>query len=368
MRILWNFAGYNGKIKIKRVAHDGLQLTDMAIFLVVKSRRRVYNYLYNCPRSGEDMAYKVYVDGQEGTTGLRIHEYLSGRTDLEILHIPFEQRKDLESRRHFLNTADLVFLCLPDQASKEAVALITNKKARVIDASTAHRTVWTYGFPELNKSQRDLIRSSRRVSVPGCHATGFMAAVYPIVQAGIVSREAGITCQSITGYSGGGKSLIQKFEQYEARKASVPKPYALKLQHKHLPEMQKIPNLSQPPVFLPVVADFYKGMAVSVPVTIPMLRKAVKAEDLVKFYQDYYADEKYIRVLPYGVEDSFEDGFFDVEGCNDTNRLDIFVFGHEGQMLVIARLDNLGKGASGAAIQNMNIMLGLDEGIGLQAG
>ena len=230
------------------------------------------------------MKKKVYVDGQEGTTGLKIHEYLSKRDDLEILHIPQEQRKDLETRRQYLNAADLVFLCLPDQAAREAVALIGNETTRVIDASTAHRTVWTYGFPELNSKQRSLIASSSRVSVPGCHATGFMAAVYPLVESGIVNRDAGITCQSLTGYSGGGKSLIQKFEQYDPKKARVPKPYALKLQHKHLPEMQKIPGLVQPPVFLPIVADYYKGMAVSVPVTLQMMSKPMTAAELVKFY------------------------------------------------------------------------------------
>ena len=313
------------------------------------------------------MKNKVYVDGQEGTTGLKIHEYLSKRDDLEILHIPQELRKDLEARRQYLNDADLVILCLPDQAAREAAALISNEKTRVIDASTAHRTVWTYGFPELNSKQRNLIASASRVSVPGCHATGFMAAVYPLVESGIVKRDAGITCQSLTGYSGGGKSLIQKFEQYDAQKARVPKPYALKLQHKHLPEMQKIPGLVQPPVFLPIVADYYKGMAVSVPVTPQMMLRPMSAEEIVSFYQEYYAGERYIRVMPCGSEDAFDDGFLDVEGCNDTNRLDIFVFGKGNQMMVVSRLDNLGKGASGAAIQNMNVMLGLEESIGLLA-
>ena len=313
------------------------------------------------------MAYKVYVDGQEGTTGLRIHEYLSPRTDLEILHIPQELRKDLETRRQFINEADLVFLCLPDQAAREAASLVANDRTRVIDASTAHRTVWTYGFPEMNKTQRSLIADSSRVSVPGCHATGFMSLVYPLVKSGLVAKNAGVTCQSITGFSGGGKSLIQKFGQYEPQKARAPKPYALKLQHKHLPEMQKIPGLEHPPVFLPIVADYYKGMTVTVPLTPQLTTKALTAEDAVKFYQDYYAGEKFIRVMPYGAEEAFADGFFDVEGCNDTNRLDIFVFGQGEQLLTVSRLDNLGKGASGAAIQNMNIMLGLDESTGLEA-
>lgn len=311
------------------------------------------------------MAYKIYVDGQEGTTGLRIHEYLSARPDLEILQIPPELRKDTETRRQYLNAADLVFFCLPDQAAREAAALIDNDKTRVVDASTAHRTVWTYGFPEMNKQQRSLIASASRVSVPGCHATGFMSIVYPLVQSGLVDRNADICCQSLTGYSGGGKSLIQKFANYDPRLARVPKPYALKLQHKHLPEMQKVPGLANPPVFLPVVADYYKGMTVSVPVTPQMTGKSLTADAVVKFFQEYYAGETFIRVMPLGCEDGFVDGFLDVEGCNDTNRLDLFVFGQGNHLLVVARLDNLGKGASGAAIQNMNIMLGLTETIGL---
>ena len=313
------------------------------------------------------MACKIYVDGQEGTTGLRIHEYLSQRTDLEILHIPQEQRKDLQVRQKYLNEADLVFLCLPDQAAREAVALIENNRTRVVDASTAHRTIWTYGFPEMNRDQRTLIAESKRVCVPGCHATGFMSLVYPLVQTGWVRPEADFSCQSLTGYSGGGKSLIQKFENYTPTEAGVPKPYALKLQHKHLPEMQAIPGLKNPPVFLPVVAGFYKGMAVSVPVTPQMTAKNLTAEDAVKFFQDYYANETFVRVMPLGAETEFADGFFDVEGCNDTNRVDIFVFGQADHLLLMARLDNLGKGASGAAIQNMNIMLGADETTGLKA-
>ena len=313
------------------------------------------------------MACKIYVDGQEGTTGLRIHEYLSQRTDLEILHIPQEQRKDLQVRQKYLNEADLVFLCLPDQAAREAVALIENNRTRVVDASTAHRTIWTYGFPEMNRDQRTLIAESKRVCVPGCHATGFMSLVYPLVQTGWVRPEADFSCQSLTGYSGGGKSLIQKFENYTPTEAGVPKPYALKLQHKHLPEMQAIPGLKNPPVFLPVVAGFYKGMAVSVPVTPQMTAKNLTAEDAVKFFQDYYANETFVRVMPLGAETEFAYGFFDVEGCNDTNRLDIFVFGQGDHLLLMARLDNLGKGASGAAIQNMNIMLGVSETTGLQA-
>jgi len=311
------------------------------------------------------MKYNVYVDGQEGTTGLKIHEYLSNHSDLEILKIPPESRKDIDKRKYFMNEADLVFLCLPDQAAKEAVSLITNAKTRVIDASTAHRTCWTYGFPELNKLQRAKISLAHRVSVPGCHATGFVSALYPLVHKGLLPNDAPIVCHSITGYSGGGKGLIQQFEELNGQKTRVPKPYALQLQHKHLPEMQKIVNLLQPPIFTPVVADFYKGMSVFIPIPSQIMQKNLTAKEVRAFYQEYYAGEKFIRVMPFGVEGSFENGYFDIEGCNNTNRLDLFVFGDESQILIVARLDNLGKGASGAAIQNMNIMLGLNEGLGL---
>ena len=313
------------------------------------------------------MKPKVFVDGQEGTTGLRIHDYLAKRSDLEVMKIAAEDKKDTEKRRQYLNAADLVFLCLPDQAAREAVSLIDNPKTRVIDASTAHRTIWTYGFPELNKTQRAEIRTANRVSVPGCHATGFVSLAYPLVREGFLSASAPLVCNSLTGYSGGGKSLIRKFEEDGGLKTKSPRPYALKLTHKHQPEMQKIVKLDQPPLFTPVVADFYKGMAVFLPIPVQIMEKRVSPKEIQEFLKSYYAGETFIRVMPLETEAYLEEGFLDVEGCNDTNRLDIFVFGHESQILLLARLDNLGKGASGAAIQNMNLMLGLDETIGLQA-
>lgn len=313
------------------------------------------------------MKPKVFVDGQEGTTGLRIHDYLAKRSDLEVMKIAAEDKKDTEKRRQYLNAADLVFLCLPDQAAREAVSLIDNPKTRVIDASTAHRTIWTYGFPELNKTQRAEIRTANRVSVPGCHATGFVSLAYPLVQEGFLPASAPLVCNSLTGYSGGGKSLIRKFEEDGGLKTKSPRPYALKLTHKHQPEMQKIVKIDQPPLFTPVVADFYKGMAVFLPIPVQIMEKRVSPQEIQEFLQNYYAGETFIRVMPIETEAYLEEGFLDVEGCNDTNRLDIFVFGHDSQILLIARLDNLGKGASGAAIQNMNLMLGLDETIGLQA-
>lgn len=312
------------------------------------------------------MKWKVFVDGQAGTTGLKIHEHLAKRSDLEILQIPAEKRKDVEVRRQYLNEADLVFLCLPDQAAIEAAALVTNPKTRIIDASTAHRTIWTYGLPELSQKQRAEIREAQRVANPGCHATGFVAAAYPLVHGGILAPTAPLTSYSLTGYSGGGKSLIEKFETWDDAKARAPKPYALKLTHKHLPEMQKIVGLTQPPVFTPIVADYYEGMAVFLPIPSALLQKKYTAADVQKYLADYYAQEKFVQVMPLGAEADFENGQMDVEGCNGTNRLELFVFGHEEQVLVVSRLDNLGKGASGAAIQNMNIMLGVDEATGLQ--
>ncbi len=316
------------------------------------------------------MKYKVFVDGQEGTTGLKINERLSKRTDIVMLNIAPEKRKDPGERRKFLNEADIAFLCLPDEASRESVSLVNNSKTRIIDASTAHRTDpgWTYGLPELSRQQREKIKSSTRVSVPGCHATGFNLALYPLIKEGIVSDEYPITCQSITGYSGGGKKLIDRYETPGSnnKHLSCPRFYALKLNHKHLPEMQKVSGLQYPPVFTPIVGDFYQGMAVAIPLLKRLLKKNMAAEEVRELMAAYYAAERFVRVMPFESDSYLDNGFFDATGCNDTNKVEIFVFGHSEQILVISRLDNLGKGASGAAVQNMNIMLGVEEGAGLE--
>ncbi|OPY57890.1 MAG: N-acetyl-gamma-glutamyl-phosphate reductase [Pelotomaculum sp. PtaU1.Bin035] len=315
------------------------------------------------------MKYKVFVDGQEGTTGLKINERLSRRADIDILKIDPERRKDPEVRCIFLNEADIAFLCLPDVASRESAALVTNNKTRIIDASTAHRTDpnWTYGIPELSKNQRARIRDSRRVSVPGCHATGFNMAIYPLIQEGIVPKDYPITCQSITGYSGGGKKLIEKYEETGVNKKNLKSPrfYALNLTHKHLPEMQKINGLLFPPLFTPIVGDFYQGMVVAVPLLTRLLNKKISAKDVQEVLASYYSSEHFVSVMPYESEDCLDSGYLDATGCNNTNRIEIFIFGNGEQILLLSRLDNLGKGASGAAIQNMNIMLGLDERTGL---
>lgn len=314
------------------------------------------------------MKYKAFVDGQEGTTGLEIHDYLSKRSDLEILTIDPEKRKDLDARAALLNEADVAFLCLPDVAAKESASLVTNGTTRVIDASTAHRVApdWAYGLPELSPGHRNSIAASHRVSVPGCHATAFALAVYPLVTEGIVPADYPVSCTSITGYSGGGKKLIAKYRNPElADGLHSPKHYALTLNHKHLPEMQKVTGLAHPPVFSPMVGNFYRGMAVSVPLSPRHLAKATSAADIHSLLSEHYASERFVRVMPFESDANLDDGFFDIEGCNGTNRADLFVFGGDERILLIVRIDNLGKGASGAAIQNMNIMLGLDEGIGL---
>lgn len=313
------------------------------------------------------MKHKVFVDGQEGTTGLKIHDYLSRRDDIEVLSINPENRKDVEARHVLLNDADIVFLCLPDIAAKESVSLVSNNKTRIIDASTAHRTDinWTYGLPELNKDQREAICNSYRVSVPGCHATGFIVSLYPLVKEGIVPKEYPINCYSISGYSGGGKKLIQWYKNGHFSNVHSPKNYALKLNHKHLPEMQKITGLAYPPIFTPIISDYYNGMTVSIPLLPQLLKDKLTAVGVHAFLSEYYNTEQFVNVMPLDFDSYLEDGYLDTEACNDTNRIDIFVFGNENQILLTARLDNLGKGASGAAIQNMNIMLGLEESTGL---
>jgi len=315
------------------------------------------------------MAFTVFVDGQEGTTGLRIHEYLAARKDVEVLRIAADRRKDSAERARLLNAADVAFLCLPDAASREAAALITNPRTCLIDASTAHRTVpgWVFGLPELAPEQRDAIRASKRIANPGCHASAFILLMRPLVDAGLVPAALAVNATSITGYSGGGKKMI---EQYQAAAASgaepaltSTRPYALTLTHKHLPEMMAHTGLTAAPIFMPMVGNFYKGLAVTVPLHLKALGttpEAVHAALVVR-----YASERFIRVMPLRDPGTLESGFFDVQACNDTNRVDIFVFANDSQVILAARLDNLGKGASGAAVQTMNVHLGVDESLGL---
>jgi len=301
---------------------------------------------------------KVFIDGSAGTTGLRIYERLSGRKDLELLILPDELRKNNDARRQMLNLADIAFLCLPDKAAIEAVSLLEDADTAIIDTSTAHRTndAWAYGFPELSKAHREKIRCSKRIANPGCHASGFIASVYPLVSHGVVPADFPLTAYSLTGYSGGGKSLIAEYEapdrdpRHESHRI-----YGTSLSHKHLPEMKKICGLKQNPVFSPILGDFYEGMATTI------LLPGFDANRVWECLQDHYAAEKLVTVAPFGGDEAVI--YASTLAGKDTMRIQ--VSGHAEQTMVTAVFDNLGKGASGAAIQNMNILLGVEEATGL---
>ena len=313
------------------------------------------------------MKYRAFVDGQEGTTGLRIHEYLAQRSDIEVLRIDANKRKDAAERARLLNAADVAFLCLPDVAAKEAAALVTNPNTCLIDASTAHRTApgWAFGLPELAPDQRQRIRASKRISNPGCHASTFILLMRPLVDAGLVPAALAVSASSITGYSGGGKKMIEQYEAGADTRLDAPRPYGLALAHKHVPEMMAHTGLTTKPMFMPIVGKFYKGLAVSVPLHLSQLGSPCTAQDLQDVFEKRYAGERFMRVMPLRDPATLEAGFFDVQACNDTNRVDIFVFANDSQVMLMARLDNLGKGASGAAVQAMNVHLGLEESLGL---
>ena len=311
------------------------------------------------------MNTKVYIDGQAGTTGLQIYERIGMREDLTLLRIDEDKRHDLAERKKFLNMADIVFLCLPDAGAIEAVSLIDNPDVRVIDASTAHRTSdqWTYGFPEISHEQRAAIAVSKRVANPGCHATGLISSVAPLIRMGILPKDYPVTCYSLTGYSGGGKKMIAQYEaEGREEKLSAPGIYGLTLKHKHIPEMQKVTGLDNPPVFMPVVDDYYKGMATSIMLQNRLLSGQPTAEEICTRLQEYYAGEHFITVMPYDPKQ----GTLYANALAGTNHLQLVVCGYEEQTTVTALFDNLGKGASGAAVQNMNIMLGLPETVGLE--
>ncbi len=311
------------------------------------------------------MTSTVFVDGQEGTTGLRIHEYLAQRPDIEVLRIAPDQRKNAAERARLLNAADVAFLCLPDGAAREAAALVTNPKTCLIDASTAHRTApgWAFGMPELAPGQRDAIRASKRISNPGCHASAFILLLRPLVDAGLVPAAHALSAGSITGYSGGGKQMIEAYEAGCQPALTSPRPYALGLAHKHVPEMMTHTGLTARPLFMPIVGNFYKGLSVSVPLHLQAL--GTTAEAVQQAFEARYAGERFIRVMPLRDPATLDAGFFDVQACNDSNRVDLFVFANDTQAVLMARLDNLGKGASGAAVQSMNVHLGVDEALGL---
>jgi N-acetyl-gamma-glutamyl-phosphate reductase len=303
---------------------------------------------------------QVFIDGSAGTTGLRIAERLSARPDLLLIRLPESLRKDREARRDALNRADVVFLCLPDAAAREAVALIENPDTVVIDTSTAHRTdpAWVYGFPEL-PGRREKIRYAKRIANPGCHASGFIALIEPLVDRGLLDPSTPLSCTSLTGYSGGGKAMIAAYEAQDRDPLlAAPRLYGLSQTHKHLPEMRLYAGLTAPPVFCPIVAPYYAGMTAIVPLPAEAVRGGLPAA--AACYRDRYR-EGLIRFRP----DADEEGFLSAAALAGRDDMEIAVFGNEERLLLVSRFDNLGKGASGAAIQNMNILLGLDETTGL---
>ena len=312
------------------------------------------------------MKPKIYIDGKDGTTGLQIYDRLAARSDIDLLLIDEDKRKDPAERKKLMAAADIVFLCLPDAAAVEAVALAEGTNARIIDASTAHRTApgWVYGFPELREGQREAIAKAKYVANPGCHATGFIAIAAPLVQAGGLPADADLCCFSLTGYSGGGKKMIAQYEAAEKGEALYsPGLYGLGQNHKHLPEMQKICGLTKPPVFTPIVDDYYKGMATTVPLHMDQLTGVSTLHEVWQVLADHYAGEKLVRVAPEGAGDLGGKLYGNAKaGDND---LTLVAAGNDETFTITALFDNLGKGASGAAVQNMNIMLGLEETTGL---
>ena len=310
---------------------------------------------------------KVYVDGSEGTTGLRIFERFQGRDDLELIKISPELRKDPTERSKMINSSDVTFLCLPDAASIEAVSLCTNPEVKIIDASTAHRTNpdWAYGFPELSDAHKEKIMTGKRIAVPGCHASGFMACVYPLVASGIMQKDYPVVCFSLTGYSGGGKKMIAQYEGADRPKElDAPREYGLTQVHKHLKEMKAITGLETAPIFTPIVSDYYSGMVVSIPVFTDKLAQKLTLSELRSFYANYYANKKFIHVLN-AEETEALGGFLSGNGQSGHDDMDIIITGNDERVTINARFDNLGKGASGAAIQCMNLAIGAPEDKGL---
>ena len=314
------------------------------------------------------MKTKIFIDGSEGTTGLRIYERFEGRDDVELLKISSELRKDVNERKRLINESDITFLCLPDAAARESVSLVENDHVRIIDTSTAHRTEegWAYGFAELSDAHRDAIKNGKRIAVPGCYATGFISLVYPMIAKEIMPADYPVSAFGLSGYSGAGKKVIAAYEADERPvDFDAPREYALTQQHKHLKEMQKITGLTKTPLFSPIICDYYSGMVMSVPLYTDMLNGTQTVESVHKMFSDFYAGEKFIKVMPLDAE-AGEGNMLAGNACSGWDGLRIFITGNEERIVLSSQFDNLGKGASGAAIQCLNIMLGCEEDKGLQ--
>lgn len=307
--------------------------------------------------------YKVFIDGSSGTTGLRINERLSDRDDIEIIKIDESARKDLGARKEAIIAADAAFLCLPDDAAREIVSALGDSATKILDTSTAHRTSenWAYGFPELSEEHRRKIAFSSRTAVPGCHASGFISLVYPLIKAKVLPEDYPVCAFSLTGYSGGGKKMIAEYEATDRKvELDSPRQYGITQYHKHLPEMTKVTGLSREPAFIPTVADFYSGMTVSLPIHTSLLKKKLTAFDIHKLFSEHYAGEKTIKVVPFGYE-----GFVGTNNLSGNDGMEIIVSGNNDRVYLASRFDNLGKGSSGAAVQCLNLMLGIEETKGL---
>lgn len=302
----------------------------------------------------------VFIDGKEGTTGLQIYDRLAKRKDVSLILLSDELRKDIRARKEAINSADVVFFCLPDGAAAEAASLVENPCTKIIDASTAHRTnpAWAYGFAELSEQHRERIATFQRIANPGCYASGFISLVYPLIKGGIISKQYPLVCHAVSGYSGAGKRGIAQYEDKDrGNELDTPRLYALNLSHKHIPEMMRECSLSVKPIFNPYICDYYNGMTVNVPLFVSMMEKKLSASDLRSYLTEFYGESNFVKVAA----EKETEGFLSANFLNGTNQMQILVNGNEEQILLSSRFDNLGKGASGAAVQNMNIAFGLDE-------
>jgi N-acetyl-gamma-glutamyl-phosphate reductase len=311
---------------------------------------------------------RIFIDGEAGTTGLQLAQRLTARQDLELLRIDPSKRKDSVARASMLASADIAVLCLPDDAAREAVKL-AGDSCRILDASTVHRTAdgWVYGLPEMSRSQRQAIAGAEKVANPGCYPQGFILLTRPLIEADLLSASLPLRVHALSGYSGGGRPMIEAYEKFDSitRERWNSRPYALSLQHKHVPEMQRYAGCTKAPLFAPTVGNYYQGMLVQLPLFRSELNSPASPAEVRELLADRYADEPFIDVLPTGAESALEAGFLAPTACNNSNRIELMVFGHSEQMLLVARYDNLGKGAAGAAVQNLNLMMGVEETTGL---